>query len=122
MTGFGPQRVLMTGDTVGGVWTFTLELARQLTCQGMEVWLVTFGGAATSAQRCQADGISGLHLLDYDLKLEWMEDPWQDVEESKSLLWRVAQQFEPDLVHLNTYSHAALPWKCPIVVTAHSCV
>src|SRR4051812_34698357 len=32
-----PQRILMTGDTVGGVWTFTLELARQLTARGAEV-------------------------------------------------------------------------------------
>jgi glycogen(starch) synthase len=28
----------------------------------------------------------------------------------------------PDLVHLNGYAHAALPWRPPVLVVAHSCV
>jgi glycogen synthase len=28
----------------------------------------------------------------------------------------------PDVVHLNGYVHAALPWKAPVLVAAHSCV
>jgi glycosyltransferase involved in cell wall biosynthesis len=112
----------MTGDTVGGVWTFTLELARQLTARGAEVWLATFGGAATPAQRRQAAAIAGLHLFDSDLKLEWMEDPWDDVAESCSLVSHLAQEFRPDLVHLNTYAHGDIAWAAPVILTAHSCV
>jgi glycosyltransferase involved in cell wall biosynthesis len=122
MTEYTPQRVLMTGDTVGGVWTFTLELASQLSAQGAEVWLVTFGGVASADQRRRANAISGLRLWDSDLKLEWMENPWKDVQESCAILWKLAREFQPDVAHLNTYAHAALPWECPVVVTAHSCV
>ncbi len=122
MSELSPKRVLMTGDTVGGVWTLTLELANQLCARGSEVWLVTFGGIASSNQRRQANAIPGLRLLDTDLKLEWMENPWDDVEESRELLWMLASEFQPDVVHLNTYAHASLPWECPVVLTAHSCV
>jgi len=122
MTDFGPRRILMTGDTVGGVWTFTLELAGQLTAFGAEVLLVTFGGAPTAEQRRRADAISGLRLWYSDLKLEWMDDPWEEVEASRSLLWEVAREFQPEIAHLNTYAHATLPWDCPVIVTAHSCV
>jgi glycogen(starch) synthase len=112
----------MTGDTVGGVWTFTLELADQLTARGAEVWLATFGGAAAATQRRQAAAIPGLHLFDSDLKLEWMEDPWDDVAESCSLVSNLAQEFRPGLVHLNTYAHGNIAWAAPVILTAHSCV
>ena len=29
-------------------------------------------------------------------------------------------EVEPDLVHLNGYAHASLPWASPVVVVAHS--
>ena len=29
---------------------------------------------------------------------------------------------DAELVHLNGYAHAALPWRVPVVVVAHSCV
>src|SRR5436190_23853133 len=38
-----PQRVLMTADTVGGVWTYALELARVLCEQEVEITLATMG-------------------------------------------------------------------------------
>jgi glycogen(starch) synthase len=117
-----PRRILMTGDTVGGVWNFAIELADELALNGVEVCLATFGGRATQAQRNEAAGVPGLQLLDRDLKLEWMEQPWQDVEEGGRWLLDLEREFQPDIVHLNTYGHGALPWRSPVVLTAHSCV
>jgi glycosyltransferase involved in cell wall biosynthesis len=110
------QRVLLTGDTVGGVWTFTLDLAEGLIASGVEVCLATFGGIRT------APDIPGLTWLASNYKLEWMEDAWSDVEEAGRWVLAIAEQFQPDVIHLNTLCHGALPWQAPVVTTVHSCV
>jgi len=122
MTSTGSLRILMTGDTVGGVWTFTIELASQLVRRGAEISLVTFGGKASASQREEAAEIPGLDWWDSDRKLEWMEDPWQDLAISGEWLLSLERRLQPDVIHLNCYGHASLPFKAPVVLTAHSCV
>jgi len=51
-----------------------------------------------------------------------MEDPWRDVERAGDWLLGLEARIAPDLVHLNGYAHAALPWSAPKLVVAHSCV
>lgn len=116
------RRVLLTGDTVGGVWEFTLEMAEGLIERGLEVCLATFGRWATVAQRREALKAPHLHWLDSNYKLEWMDDPWSDVKQSGKWLLDIEKQFRPDVVHLNTLCHGSLPWATPVVVTVHSCV
>ncbi len=115
-------RVLMTGDTVGGVWNFTLELAQGLARHEVEIILAAMGGPPAEAQRACAARISNLRLLESHFKLEWMPEPWNDVEEAGRWLLGLEQKFSPDLIHLNSYGHGALPWRAPTVLTAHSCV
>lgn len=112
----------MTGDTVGGVWTFTLELAECLADRGIEVVLVAFGGKASPAQAAAAKAIPGLCFMDSEHRLEWMEEPWQDVEASGRWLMEIEGEYRPDVVHLNSFGHGALPWHAPVVLTGHSCV
>ena len=112
----------MTGDTVGGVWTFALELAEALGAHGIEVVLAALGGAPSATQKAEASRIRNLYLLESEFKLEWMEDPWRDVEESGRWLLDLEEEFAPDVVHLNSFGHAALEWNTPVVLTAHSCV
>jgi glycosyltransferase involved in cell wall biosynthesis len=116
------RRILMTGDTVGGVWTYTMELAEALGAHGVEVVLAAMGGPPSRGQRAEAARIHNLDLLASDFKLEWMDDPWRDVEASGTWMLDLEEQYAPDVVHLNSYGHGALPWKTPMVVTAHSCV
>ncbi len=116
------RRVLMTGDTVGGVWTFTLELAEALGEQGVEVVLATFGGLPSPQQEAEAVKIPNLYLRPTEFRLEWMPEPWHDVEESGRWLLRLANEYSPDAIHLNTFGHGALPFRQPVVQTAHSCV
>jgi glycogen(starch) synthase len=111
-----PQRILMTGDTVGGVWTFMLELARALGAHGVEVVLAAMGGEAA------APAIENVTVHTSNYKLEWMDDPWNDVERSGRWLLDLERRYRPDLIHLNTFGHGALPWNAPVVLTAHSCV
>lgn len=116
------KRVLMTGDTVGGVWTFTLELARGLGRHGVQVALATMGGPPSDTQRIEAASISNLRLYASQFKLEWMDDPWDDVEQAGAWLLGLEESFAPDVVHLNSFGHGTLRWSAPTVLTGHSCV
>jgi glycosyltransferase involved in cell wall biosynthesis len=116
------RRILLTGDTEGGVWTFTLELADGLLRSGAEVCLATFGRRATGSQSQSACGIEGLHWLHHSSKLEWMHEPWTDIQRAGYWLKEIARQWCPDLVHLNTLCHGTLPWTVPVAITHHSCV
>jgi glycogen(starch) synthase len=116
------RRVLMTTDTVGGVWTFTLELAEALAASGIEVVLAAMGGTPSADQAAEASAIPRLFLLGSDFNLEWMEDPWADVEASGKWLLKLEHDYCPDIVHLNSFGHGALPWRAPTVLTVHSTV
>jgi glycosyltransferase involved in cell wall biosynthesis len=116
------KRVLMTGDTVGGVWTYTMELAAALGQQGVEVVLATMGGTPVVEQRLEAHQIPLLTLLASDFKLEWMNNPWPDIEISGRWLLDLEKHYAPDVIHLNSFGHGALSWHRPVVLTAHSCI
>jgi len=117
-----PQRVLMTTDTVGGVWSYSVDLARGLAARGVEVALATMGGPLSEAQRETTERIPGLRVFESTFRVEWMEDPWRDVERAGDWLLALETRIAPDLVHLNGYAHAALPWIAPKLVVAHSCM
>lgn len=117
-----PERVLMTGDCVGGVWTYALELVRGLKKYMVEVAFATMGAALTTAQRREAAAVSNLQIYESTFKLEWMDDPWDDLKRAGDWLLGLEQAISPDLVHLNTYIHGALPWRAPTLVVGHSCV
>jgi glycogen synthase len=51
-----------------------------------------------------------------------MADPWNDVREAGEWLIGLERACSPDVVHLNGYCHGALPWRVPVLMTAHSCV
>jgi glycogen synthase len=118
----GPRKILMTADAVGGVWTYALDLARSLGPQGIEFVIATMGPRPTAAQEVEAAYLPNVSLMESDFRLEWMDEPWRDVDAAGEWLLGIAADFAPDLVHLNGYSHAALDWRVPVIVAAHSCV
>jgi glycosyltransferase involved in cell wall biosynthesis len=114
--------LLMTADTVGGVWTYALELARALGDRGVRVELATMGAPLDAAQGEAVGRLANVHLHASSYKLEWMDEPWEDVHRAGEWLLRLERELRPDVVHLNGYVHAALPWRAPAVVVGHSCV
>lgn len=114
-----PRRVLMTADAAGGVWTYALELARGLAARGIDTALAVMGAALEPDQRCEA---RGLQVLEGPFKLEWMDDPWEDVRQAGDWLLALEERLRPDIVHLNGYVHGALPWRAPKLIAGHSCV
>lgn len=116
------MKVLMTADTVGGVWTYALDLCRSLEPLGVRVALATMGARPRDEQRARAVALPNVTLHEGRFKLEWMPDPWDDVRRAGEWLLEIESQFRPDVVHLNGYAHGSLPWKSPVLVVGHSCV
>jgi glycogen synthase len=114
-------RVLTTADAVGGVWRYTVDLGRELAARGVQMTIAVMGPSPTASQRQEAAD-AGLAVVDRPYKLEWMTDPWADVERAGEWLLDLEQQANPSVVHVNGYAHAALPWRAPVMVVAHSCV
>jgi glycogen synthase len=113
-------KVLMTADTVGGVWTYALELADALADRAVELTLVAMGAPLSHDQSAALRRSSVRRTYARGYALEWMKDPWSDVERAGDWLLEIADDVAPDLVHLNAYAHGALPWNVPVLVTGHS--
>jgi glycosyltransferase involved in cell wall biosynthesis len=114
--------ILMTADSVGGVWTYALDLCRGLTTRGVRVVLAVMGAPLTTEQRRAARAIRGVELQARPFRLEWMPDAADDVARAGDWLLDLARAAAPDVVHVNGYAHAALPFGAPVLVGAHSCV
>jgi glycogen synthase len=110
----------MTADTVGGVWSYATELAKALA--NVEIALATMGAALRPDQRAEAARLDNVELYESTYRLEWMDDPWEDVARAGEWLLDLEAWVKPDLIHLNGYAHGALPWAAPVLVVGHSCV
>lgn len=116
------MKILMTADTIGGVWTYALDLIGTLDPESHRVTLATMGQPLSNSQWRQVAQHPHLTVFESTFKLEWMDDPWRDVEVAGRWLMELAARVEPDIVHLNGYVHATLPWSAPVIVVGHSCV
>lgn len=107
------MRILFVADNLGGVRTFTAELTRELITRDIEVHLALIGpgGSSAPASTCAAR----------DLRLEWMENPWADVERTAAWIDERRREVEPDLIHMNTFTPVCAP-QTPVLLTVHSCV
>ena len=117
-----PLRLLMTTDAVGGVWQYSIDLASELSKRGFTILLASMGPRPSEVQCDQVSRIPSVQLGVGDFALEWMPSPWKDVDSAAEWLLGLTDEFNPDLIHLNGYAHAALPWRRPVITVAHSCV
>jgi glycogen(starch) synthase len=113
------MRVLMTADAVGGVWTYALELAKALRRSGVETILAVLGGPLAAARRAETHGFS-VHVSPH--RLEWMDDPWDDVDAARAWLAALTDEIQPDVLHLNDACHTLEDTAIPTVIVGHSCV
>jgi glycogen synthase len=114
-------RVLMTTDALGGVWTFSLELAGGLASQGAQVYLVVLGPAPTMEQRLGAEAVVGLRVIQARHDLEWRDRRGLDVPAARSWFQTLERAIAPDIVHVNGFREATF-FAAPTVIVAHSCV
>lgn len=124
------MHILVTADTLGGVWTYTRELVTGLLGRGVQVTLVSFGSVPTPGQTrwmVQSPGLDGrgfshcgFRYYPTAFKLEWMQDSAAGMEASAEYLRGVIRETRPDLLHLNQFYYGDLGCDLPRVVVAHS--
>ncbi len=117
-----PIRVLMTADTIGGVWTYAIDLARALAQEGIQVALATMGNPPSPHQRSDARSVAALGVFESSFRLPWMEEPWDDVRYAREWLLDLTSHIQPEIVHLNEPVYASSGFRVPTVAVGHSCV
>jgi glycosyltransferase involved in cell wall biosynthesis len=117
------MRILLSTDAVGGVWTYTLDLARELCHNGIETVLAVLGPPPADAARAAALRIPGVELVSTGLPLEWTADTPDQVMEAGVKLAELARAQRCALVQLHTPALAAArSFDMPVVAVHHSCV
>lgn len=114
------MHILITADTIGGVWTYTRELVSGLIRRGVRVTLVSFGDIPRPEQMEWMDGLANLDYRPTAFKLEWMQDCEADLAASAEYLESVVRESKPDLLHLSQFYYGALKCSVPRIVVAHS--
>lgn len=114
------MRVLLTADTVGGVWTYARELATGLVRRGVGVTLVSFGHIPELRQLAWTYGLRNFDFRPTAFRLEWMQDSAEDIAASSEYLLNIIRETRPDVLHLNQFCYGALDVDIPKIVVAHS--
>ena len=116
-------RLLLTSDAVGGVWTYSLELAAALAEQAdVTTFLAVLGPAPDADQLTRAAAIPCLQLIETGLPLDWTAEGEASLRSSAEALAELAQQGGADLVQLHAPALAVADYPTPVVTVVHSCV
>lgn len=113
------MHVLVTTDTLSGVWTYTQELVTGLVNRGVRVTLVSLGEIPLPQQTAWMDELPGLDYRPTGFRLDWMQEAEQDLRESSAYLRSLVKELKPDLLHLNQLCYGSLAVETPRVVVAH---
>lgn len=114
------MHILVTADTVGGVWTYARELVTGLVRHDVQVTLVSFGEIPTASQTAWLERLPNVDFHPTGFRLEWMQDSSADLEASARYLSTLIDEVQPDLLHLNQFYYGALPNRVPRIVVGHS--
>lgn len=118
-----PMRVLLTADTVGGVWQYSLDLAGALGEQDVDTVVAVLGPPPSDRQRAEAAALPRSSLVETGLPLDWLCNAAEPVVAAGAAIARLADERSVDLVQLNSPALAAscLP-NAPVVAVAHGCL
>jgi glycogen synthase len=111
------MRILLSTDTVGGVWDYSVTLARGLVDRGVQVMLAVIGPEAQIEHSAIPRGVE---FVARDFRLEWMPEPDLDLARAADWLRGTARHWDADVLHLNQMAYAAHGFGTPTVVVAHS--
>ena len=111
------MKILLTTDTVGGVWDHSVTLARALDAAGHEVLLAVIGQPRDERL---AHVPAGVQVVSRPYRLEWMQDAVEDVRAAGAWLAELAALWAADVVHLNQLAYAVAPFTAPVVTAVHS--
>ncbi len=116
-------RILLTADAVGGVWQYSIELARALAKLDVETLIAVLGPSPTKAQLRMAGSITGVTLVDTGLPLDWVVRTRTSVRSAGQAIAKLAEKYSADIVQLNAPALAAeAEFPVPVVAVNHSCL
>jgi glycogen(starch) synthase len=116
-------RLVLTTDAVGGVWTYTSDLAQELASTGWDVHVLSLGPQPSIGAQQALAGVPGVELSMIDLPLDWMACDAATLHEASRTLFAIIRNLAPDIVHLNSPGLApAVPSGLPLVIGMHSCL
>ncbi len=113
------MHILVTTDTLSGIWTYTRELVSGLVSRGARVTLVSFGEVPLPHQTSWMDNLHGLEYRPTAFRLDWMEEGQSDLHDSFAYLVSLISEIRPNILHLNHLCYGSLPVAVPRVVVAH---
>jgi len=117
------RRILLTADTVGGVWTYAVDLAQALGEIGIETMLVTTGPPPGATQRAVVEAIDGVELIEIDAALDWLAPDAAAIADAGRRISDIAARYDVDVVQLNAPALAAdVRFGRPVVAVTHSCL
>lgn len=117
-----PLNVLLTTDAVGGIWTYTIDLAEALCAAGVSVAVAALGPAPLREQSAQAKATGAdLHLL--DAPLDWLAESEVDIARASRAIAALARQTGANLIQVHSPALIAQThMPTPVVSVIHSCV
>lgn len=114
------MRIMLVTDAVGGVWTYSLDLARALRDWEVDAFLAVTGPSPSRDQLSQANGFE---MIDTGLPLDWTARRPDLIRRAGCALAELAVKEAADLMQTNS---AALLADCefdqPVIAVQHSCV
>ena len=113
------MRLLLTADSVGGVWQYATDLARALQPHGIVPILAVLGPPPSPDQRAAAEGLT---VIETGLPLDWLAGSPSAVKAAAKAVAALAAPKRVDLVQLNTPALAVADYPVRVVAVAHSCV
>jgi glycosyltransferase involved in cell wall biosynthesis len=114
------MKLLLVTDAVGGVWVYSLELARALAPLGVETIIAVMGPTPTSRQREEA---RPFRLIDTGLPLDWLETTPRAIRSAGTALAEIAAREGVDVVQTSSAALlAGAVFDCPAVAVQHSCL
>lgn len=116
-------KVLVTADAVGGVWQYSLDLARGLSGLGIDTVLAVMGPSASEEQLASASSVPGIEIIDTGFALDWLAEDALSLRQAASEMARLAGKADAHVIHLNSPALASLAdFPAPVVAVQHSCV
>ena len=116
-------RLLLTTDTLGGVWRYTVELAASWSRSGHDLTVATLGPRAEPAQRAELASIPRVSMVETDLALDWTAPDRPSLGRASDALARIARTHGAERIHLHAPALVGdADWPAPVVAVIHSCL
>lgn len=119
------MRLIVTTDTVGGVWRFAHELTCELLEMGCSIAMVSFGRQPSEMQKAESYALcerwgERFRFVGSDVPLEWMGENTYSFDQGMAVLEPLAGSFGAELLHSSQFCFGASKLGIPTVITAHS--